>query len=116
MGKPQLKTQTYSLELAALLSRRTRRQSGVRQGKMFGYPAFYVGGRMIGCVYANDVGLKLPASRVRELLEQGRLKPFRPYGKPAMREWIAMSSELAATRLGAALLREAITFGTETGA
>lgn len=32
----------------------------VKPGKMFGYPAYYVKGKMFACVYENGVGLKVP--------------------------------------------------------
>ena len=49
---------------------------------------------MFACVYGDQVGLKLPAARVEELLRSGYV-PFRPIGKPPMREWVAAPRELA---------------------
>jgi hypothetical protein len=60
----------------------------IRAGQMFGCPAIYVGRRMVACVYGRAIGLKVPARLARENLDSGRATAFRPYGKPAMREWI----------------------------
>lgn len=60
----------------------------VRSGSMFGYPAFFRGRRMFLCVYGDGIGLKLPETRANELLNLPDFTPFRPYGKPKMREWV----------------------------
>lgn len=61
---------------------------GVRLGKMFGYPAYYVGRSMFACLYEGKVGLKLPESAANEAREKHDITYFQPYGKPKMREWI----------------------------
>lgn len=87
---------------------------GVREGKMFGHPAFFVGRRMFACVYDDGVGLKLPAHRASALIEAGGAAPFQPYGKPKMREWVqitrAHSDDYAAERN---ILIEAISFAAD---
>ena len=61
---------------------------GVRLGKMFGYPAYYVGRSMFACLYEGKVGLKLPETAANEAREKHDITYFQPYGKPKMREWI----------------------------
>ena len=63
----------------------------VREGRMFGHPAFFVGRRMFACVYGDGVGIKVPASVAARLLERADTEPFRPYGKPSMREWVQIN-------------------------
>ncbi|MFN9030471.1 MAG: TfoX/Sxy family protein [Betaproteobacteria bacterium] len=60
----------------------------VSEGRMFGYPAFYVGRKMFACVYGAGVALKLPASMVPPLLARPTVKWFEPMGRRRMREWI----------------------------
>lgn len=103
----------FSAHLAARLNARFARIPIVRRGTMFGFPAYFVGRRMFACVYGDGVGIKLPEVRVRCMLESKQATPFSPYGKPAMREWIAIDSRLAAGRRGVAILREAIAFATK---
>lgn len=64
----------------------------VRSGKMFGYPAYYVGKKLSICLYEEGVGLKLPAETVKNLLEEDENTiPFQPLGRPKMKEWIQIN-------------------------
>ena len=65
----------------------------VCERSMFGYPAFCANRRMFACVYGDGVGIKLPAERVSELLKRPDAAPFRPHGKPVMREWVMLTRE-----------------------
>lgn len=61
----------------------------VRPGKMFGYPAYYAGRKLAICVYEDGVGLKVPETVARELIElDPNIVPFVPLGRRRMREWI----------------------------
>jgi hypothetical protein len=61
----------------------------VKPGKMFGYPAYYAGGKLCFCVYGEGVGIKLPAGTVARLLETDpNVIPFVPMGRRRMREWV----------------------------
>ncbi len=60
---------------------------GARPGHMFGHPALYAGRRLAVCAYGSGLGLKLPAARVRELIDTDRAVHFEPYGKTRMHEW-----------------------------
>lgn len=64
----------------------------VRPGKMFGYPAYYVGKKLCICLYEEGVGLKLPAPTAARLLETDpNIIPFQPMGKAKMREWVQIN-------------------------
>jgi hypothetical protein len=64
----------------------------VRPGKMFGYPAYYVGKKLCICLYEEGVGVKLPATAAQVLLQTDpHVMPFRPLGRPIMREWILIN-------------------------
>jgi hypothetical protein len=60
----------------------------VRGGKMFGFPAYYVGKKLFASIYEDGVGLKLPAEQVSALLDGKTYIPFQPLGKHVMREWV----------------------------
>lgn len=60
----------------------------VRAGAMFGYPAWFVNGKMFACLYRSGVGIKVPANIASELRRLSHIHDFRPYGKPRMREGI----------------------------
>jgi len=64
----------------------------VQPGKMFGFPAYYVGGKLCICLYEEGVGIKLPEEMAQKLLAQDEHAiPFRPMGKPKMREWVQIN-------------------------
>jgi hypothetical protein len=64
----------------------------VRPGKMFGFPAYYVGKKLCICLYEQGVGIKLPEQTIAKLLETDQnALPFQPMGKPKMREWIQIN-------------------------
>lgn len=69
---------------------------GVVAGKMFGYAAYYANGKLFACIYGEGVGVKLPEALASKLLARKHIVPFRPLGKPKMREWIQINRKRAA--------------------
>jgi hypothetical protein len=64
----------------------------VHAGKMFGFPAYYVGKKLCICLYEQGVGVKLPAESAARLLEvDPNVVPFMPLGRPRMRAWIQIN-------------------------
>jgi hypothetical protein len=64
----------------------------IRPGKMFGFPAYYVGKKLCICLYEQGVGVKLPEQSAARLLEvDPNVVPFQPLGKPKMRQWIQIN-------------------------
>ena len=59
----------------------------VKPGKMYGHPAYYVGGKLFASLYAEGVCVKIPEKRVQDLLKHDGIVPFVPMGRK-MREWI----------------------------
>lgn len=60
----------------------------VREDQMFGLPGFFVGRKLFACLYGRSVGVRVPTELAERLLKQSRCTPFRPYRRPAMREWV----------------------------
>lgn len=63
----------------------------VAEGKMFGYAAYYVNGKLFACIYGEGVGVKVPEEVANNLLSEKHVVPFQPLGKPKMREWIQIN-------------------------
>jgi len=64
----------------------------VRAGKMFGYPAYYVGKKLCISLYEEGVGVKLPIQSATRLLEKDKnVVPFQPMDRPKMREWVQIN-------------------------
>jgi len=76
------------IDVARVLGEMLCARDDVRVGNMFGLPAFYAGARVFACVSRDGVGLKLPAERASQLLNRPDVRSFRPFNKPATREWI----------------------------
>ncbi|MBS3920825.1 MAG: hypothetical protein KG012_18285 [Deltaproteobacteria bacterium] len=58
---------------------------------MFGYPAYYVDGKLFACIYGKGVGVKVSEELANKLLSEKHVVPFQPLGKPKMREWIQIN-------------------------
>ena len=59
----------------------------VKPGKMYGHPAYYVGGKLFASLYMDGVCVKIPEKRVKDLLERKGIVTFEPMGR-RMKEWI----------------------------
>ena len=64
---------------------------GVVPGKMFGYPAYYVGKKLFACLYEEGVGIKVPENMAQELVGKEGIIYFQPLGRRKMREWIQIN-------------------------
>lgn len=60
----------------------------VEPGQAFGYPAYYVNGKMFACIYEDGVAVKLPRDVVQGLLEQEGVFEFKPMDRHVMKEWV----------------------------
>jgi hypothetical protein len=86
MPKPSVKSGHKAILDSVLLD-----MPSVVEGKMFGYAAYYVNGKLFACIYGKGVGLKLPEAVASKLLSEKHIVPFQPLGKPKMREWIQIN-------------------------
>ena len=62
----------------------------VKPGKMYGHPAYYVGGKLFASLYMEGVCIKVPESLKKELLKKDGIVPFEPMGRK-MREWVQIN-------------------------
>lgn len=62
----------------------------VKPGKMYGHPAYYIGGKLFASLYIEGVCVKVPESMVKKLLEREEIEPFEHMGRK-MREWILIN-------------------------
>jgi hypothetical protein len=108
MPKPiQSSTSDLTAELSSLLSE----IPGAREGRSFGNTAFFASDKVFAFAYQDGVVLKLPASRVQDLLELPGFAPFQMRNKPVMREWIVLRRDTPeGYALDLDLFREAAAF------
>jgi len=60
----------------------------VTRRTMFGVPAFFLGGRLLCCVWGDGVGLRLPLEQAQSLVGADGLSPFKPFGRAPMSGWV----------------------------
>jgi hypothetical protein len=65
----------------------------LRVGAMFGCPAAFVGRRLAFCVYGDVVGARIPEGEAARVIAAGEAATFRPYGRPAGKQWVALRTE-----------------------
>ena len=82
----------YNSEHKSVIDKLLLDNPDVHTGKMFGYPAYYVGRKMCICLYEQSVGIKLPEESARRLIETDPdVILFQPMGRPRMREWVQIN-------------------------
>ncbi|RJP28324.1 MAG: TfoX family protein [Actinobacteria bacterium] len=64
---------------------------GVKAGKMFGLPGYYVDGKLFACVWEDGVSLKVPPEVREELLAKRGVEPFVPMEGRPMKEWVLIN-------------------------
>jgi hypothetical protein len=105
----------YRADVMEVLDRLLGKRPEVTRGKMFGFPAFYAGGKLFACVYGDGAGLKLPQGAIRTLEGKPGITPFQPYGKARMKEWIHIRHDQpGAFSEDAALFQASIRFVSRT--
>jgi hypothetical protein len=62
----------------------------VKPGKMYGHPAYYVGGKLFASLFMDGVCIKIPESLKNELIKREEIMNFEPMGRK-MREWILIN-------------------------
>lgn|GEM_PF-550803 len=83
----------YKLELKAVLDDLLLALSGVSAGVVFGLPCYKVSNSVFATLYDEGVGIKLPAARVSELLEQPDFVPFQPFGRNRGKEFVQINHD-----------------------
>ena len=111
MGKskywPELKKEVDNILL---------RDPWVKEGKMFGYPAYYVNNKLAICHYNHGVAMKLPEDCIQMLQRNYSIvsEPFCPMGKSMGKKWaIVYPEEAKQIREVEAILLASIEYLTE---
>ncbi len=84
---------------------------GVKVSKAFGYPAYKINGKIFAFVGSQGVAIKLPATRVKELIDGQAMKPFEVAEGNIWREWLSIQrSTYADYEQDAGLFEESVEF------
>lgn len=88
--------QNYRTDLRAEVDKILLSDPTVQAGLMFGYPAYYVNGKLALCHYEDGIALKLPEEKALHLREVSKLcEPFRPMGKRMGANWVIINPDEA---------------------
>lgn len=64
------------------------------EGKMFGYPAYYVNKKLAICHYHEGIVIKLPEEIALKIIkERNDCEPFCPSGKQMGKNWVILFPE-----------------------
>ena len=66
---------------------------GVKGSKAFGYPAYKINGKIFAFVGGKGISIKLPATRVKALIDGKVMKPFEVAEGNVWREWLSIQRE-----------------------
>lgn len=105
---------SHRTDVAAVLADLLDNEPDVRPGKMFGQPAWYTGSKLFVCVMGDGVGLKLPAERIAELVDDDVYRQFKGPRGSVMREWVMVVRPAEDYAADVELLRESRQFTSKT--
>lgn len=89
MKKTEQNKLNYWPELKVEVDKILLQDPSVKEGKMFGYPAYYVNGKLAICHYDIGLALKLAAELVQNLHNSPIVsEPFCPMGKKMGNNWV----------------------------
>lgn len=92
MAKPEAKiAPEYDPEVKAALDKILLHIPGVQSSKAFGYPAYKINGKVFAFAGSKGASVKLPKTRVRELLDAGgAARPFEAAEGVVWKEWVLL--------------------------
>lgn len=76
-------------------------------GKMFGYPAYKVNGKLAITIHEMGIVLKVGQARAKELIEKGSAKSFEPLSGRVWKDWILLTGGFDNSK---ALFEEAVQY------
>lgn len=103
----------YKPEYEAALHRILEDVAAARPGKMFGFPAYKVNGKLAAGVYETGIVLKVGPERAKALAGQPGVSAFEPMPGRVWKDWVLMTGNFDQHR---ALFEEAVAYVlAETG-
>ncbi len=86
---------------------------GAKAGKMFGFPAYKVNGKLAVGLWETGIVAKVGPQRVKELIGKPGIATFEPMAGRAWKDWVLLTDHFEANR---ALFEEAVEYVmAETG-
>jgi hypothetical protein len=103
--------------VAAVLDELLGGRRGLRKGKMFGCPAYFLGTKAVACVFEDALNLTLPPAKIDELVKTPGFRKFEPRRGRTMTGWVLIEQErLATLEASDELFEDAIAYARAKGA
>ncbi len=83
----------YNLNHKAKLDELLLVMPGVKGSKAFGYPAYKINGKVFAFLGSKGAAIKLPAARVKALLNEKEMKPFEVAEGTIWKEWLSIQHD-----------------------
>ncbi len=94
--KAHKKEDRFWTELKAEVDKLLLSLKEVEQGKMFGYPAYYVNGKLAMCHFGEGLAIKLPEEGIKSLNQTSlTVEAFCPMGRKMGKNWVIILPEEA---------------------
>lgn len=82
---------TYNPEHAKILDKMMDGNADARPGKMFGYPAYKVNGKLAVGLHNDGIVAKVGEARAKELIGKPGITVFEPVEGRAWKEWVLLT-------------------------
>ena len=96
--KPKVKWKAAPPELVRLFEDAMRQIPEAQVRKMFGYPAAFVNGNMLGGLFQDSMMLRLSADDRATIKDQAGAKPFEPMPGRVMREYVVVPEAIVKSK------------------
>lgn len=96
--KPTVKWKAAPAALVTAFEKVMRRYPEAAMRKMFGYPAAFVNGNMVGGLFQDCMMLRLSADDLAAIQEQAGAKPFEPMPRRVMREYVVVPASIRGSK------------------
>ncbi len=97
-AKPKMKWKAAPPELIRLFEDAMRGFPEAQARKMFGYPAAFVNGNMLGGLFQDSMMLRLSADDRATFQDQAGAKPFEPMPGRVMREYVVVPEAIVKSK------------------
>ncbi len=84
-------------ELVGTFERAVKKCADAELRKMFGYPAAFVNGNMMGGLFQDSMMLRLSPPDLADIRDQAGAKPFEPMPGRVMREYVVIPKKIIAS-------------------
>ena len=95
----------YNPEHETVLNNMMKGQSAAEPGRMFGYPAYKVNGKMAARLHEDGIIIKVGQKRAEEVISKGNGQKFESLPGRVWKDWVLLTGDFDKNK---ALFKEAV--------